>query len=315
LIDAGADCDITDEKNNTLLQIAVINQNEDIVKLFLDKNDINARNSEGKTPLLIAVENGNAEIADALIEAGADFGIIDENGNTFLHIAISDQNEAMINLLIDKIDLNAKNAEGKTSIDIAEENENYSLLVRVYYSDGDIEKAIKYGESAIEKNSEDADSKYFLSESLLKKATSLKKADKLKETVDIAGKANTYCSDVLTAKPEDENVKNLSEEISGILTSIKKCDSCNGTGSVKCVICGGSGSVTKTRTAFRTAYRMEYDFYSKSYHYVPYTEYYQVPYTEYYQESYQQPYTETYTESCPITQTCSTCKGEGWVLQ
>ena len=331
LIEAGVKSDITDEEQNTLLHIAVINQNEEIVNLFLDKIDLEAQNAEEKTSLFLAVEKGNAKIVGDLIEAGAKYDIIDEVKNTLLHIAVINHNEDAVKLLLDKIDLEVKNAEEKTPLDIAVEKEYYSLIVKIYFNNDDIENVIKYGDLAIKKDDKDVDSKYFLSESLLKKADDFKKTGRLKDTISTIEKANIYCDEVLAARPENETANNLLKRISETLNSIKKCDSCDGNESIKCVACSGSGSVTKTRTAYRTAFRttsrisyrtesrisfrMQYNFITNSYTSIPYTEYYQVPYTEYYQESYQQPYQETYTESCPTTQTCSTCKGEGWITK
>lgn len=49
--------------------------------------DVNARNSLGETPLLLAAEKGNAEAVKLLIEGGADKSIADKKGRTPLQLA------------------------------------------------------------------------------------------------------------------------------------------------------------------------------------------------------------------------------------
>lgn len=53
-----------------------------ITKLLIDSGaDVNARNNEGKTPIMLAVRGGAKEVVDMLIAAGADLSIKDNEGN------------------------------------------------------------------------------------------------------------------------------------------------------------------------------------------------------------------------------------------
>jgi len=47
--------------------------------------DINLQSSSGRTPLLEAINGGQYNIAEVLIEAGADLDIVDTKGSSVLH--------------------------------------------------------------------------------------------------------------------------------------------------------------------------------------------------------------------------------------
>lgn len=59
-----------------------------MVKALLEKGaDVNARNGEGDTPLILAARNGHAETVSALLESEADPDMTDAAGDTAIIIA------------------------------------------------------------------------------------------------------------------------------------------------------------------------------------------------------------------------------------
>ncbi|HZW61080.1 MAG TPA: ankyrin repeat domain-containing protein [Candidatus Babeliales bacterium] len=60
--------------------------------------DLNARNYLGKTALQIAVEKGNVDAARKLVAAGADQNVKDNNGNSAYSIALSKNDQPMLEL-------------------------------------------------------------------------------------------------------------------------------------------------------------------------------------------------------------------------
>lgn len=68
-------------------------KNEDyrelIAFLILNKADINAKNNQGQTPLMVALKNGDIDAFNALTAGGADVTIKDNNGKTALFYAES----------------------------------------------------------------------------------------------------------------------------------------------------------------------------------------------------------------------------------
>jgi len=73
LLSKGTDINVRENNGATPLLIAARNGQEEIVKLLIAKDaDVNAKNKEGNTPLIAAVRNGHKEIAELLIAKGAD---------------------------------------------------------------------------------------------------------------------------------------------------------------------------------------------------------------------------------------------------
>ena len=87
--------------------------------------NVNAKDKDGSTPLMIAVFmiaafNGNVELAKLLIERKADVNAKDNNGWTPLIEAAFHGNVELVKLLIKAgADVNAKNNYERTALDIA----------------------------------------------------------------------------------------------------------------------------------------------------------------------------------------------------
>ena len=94
--------------------------------------DVNARNNDGETALIRAVENGNIDISKMLVEAGADVNVRNNDGNTALILASRTGKAAIVELLVTDnsywdadgkyiivmvwgTDVNARNNEGETA--------------------------------------------------------------------------------------------------------------------------------------------------------------------------------------------------------
>ena len=95
LIDKGANLDNVDIFKNTLMHHAIHNETEcnlDVVKFFIKTDDdiskANKQNSEGQTPLHVAVSVGNEFVTKFLIGRGADGTVQDLMGRTPLLIAL-----------------------------------------------------------------------------------------------------------------------------------------------------------------------------------------------------------------------------------
>ena len=104
-----------DEEGYSPLHRAVLNDNLDVVNVLLSYKDIDTEMKlpyeasvddwylGGATPLLVASYTGNADIVNALIEAGSDIRAKDDiDGATTIHIASANGNNEVINILINK---------------------------------------------------------------------------------------------------------------------------------------------------------------------------------------------------------------------
>lgn len=88
---------------NNCLHIAAARDTDDVAKYLLTteaKRLVNGVNMQGRTPLHAAVFRGKADLALAMIEAGAHVNLQDAKGYTPLHDAASSCNVAMMRLLI-----------------------------------------------------------------------------------------------------------------------------------------------------------------------------------------------------------------------
>lgn len=75
---------------NRLLKMAVMAGVESAVRLHIDRgDDLNARDNEGQTPLMIAAARNKASVCQLLLEAGVDAGALGPCGKDALSIAIS----------------------------------------------------------------------------------------------------------------------------------------------------------------------------------------------------------------------------------
>jgi ankyrin repeat protein len=102
LLDAGADVNLATDGGNTALQEAALHGLVDICRLLLSKKaDVNAVNEWKETALFICgLKSGSVEIAQLLIDHGADLTAKDVDGNTALDMAVKNKNEAVAQLLL-----------------------------------------------------------------------------------------------------------------------------------------------------------------------------------------------------------------------
>ena len=98
--------------------------------LINNSNIINSIDKKGETLLSYAINNNNYKLCDLLLNnPKLNLYYKDNNGNSYLHLAVKNQNEKLIKKLIEKnINLNYKNNFGNTPIQIAYENGNKSII-------------------------------------------------------------------------------------------------------------------------------------------------------------------------------------------
>lgn len=80
-----------DKKGNTPLMLAAIKGQPDILDALLKKQsslNLDAKNSDDNTALILAIENEHSEFAIKLIKAKPNLHIINKRGYTALHAAV-----------------------------------------------------------------------------------------------------------------------------------------------------------------------------------------------------------------------------------
>ncbi|MBP5426586.1 MAG: ankyrin repeat domain-containing protein, partial [Clostridiales bacterium] len=91
--------------SSSLLEECKKNTNDDTILSLLKMGcDVNVRDEDGSTPLMIACENKNATIIKELIKIGAKEEIEDKKGMTALKILENKNDNLLMNIYLDAIE-------------------------------------------------------------------------------------------------------------------------------------------------------------------------------------------------------------------
>jgi ankyrin repeat protein len=119
----------------TPLHLAAHFDRRNVAELLLENGaDVNAPSRDdslapGNTPLHAACASGHYDMAALLLENGADVVATQKNGMTPLHLAAAGHDARLVQLLLDrKADPKAKDVKGRTPLAIAEHNERGELV-------------------------------------------------------------------------------------------------------------------------------------------------------------------------------------------
>ena len=117
----------------TLLHAAAVEGEIDIAQLLLDHGaDINAVGESQEMPLHLAVKQGHSEIAEFLLQKGADPNARNENLQTPLHLAVKNNNPDMIEILLKHhADPNAKGEYGFTPLALSQTENITDILLPI----------------------------------------------------------------------------------------------------------------------------------------------------------------------------------------
>ncbi|VVB11315.1 unnamed protein product [Arabis nemorensis] len=94
---------------------------ENLLKCIESGIPVNARDSEGRTPLHWAIDRGHLNIAKVLVDKNADVNAKDNEGQTPLHYAVVCDREAIAEFLVkQKANITAKDEDGNSPLDLCE---------------------------------------------------------------------------------------------------------------------------------------------------------------------------------------------------
>ena len=92
-----------DIEHNTLLHLAVISANLQIVELLLEKNaDPSVKREDGQTAIHLCAKNDSVDILDKLINAGGNINELDSANETILHKAAAHNKEDVLKYVLSK---------------------------------------------------------------------------------------------------------------------------------------------------------------------------------------------------------------------
>ena len=133
LLNAGADPGITDVDGHTWLHYAASGNcsSEFLQTIIKHGADVNAANKKNMTPLMNACQKGNIDGINVLLNAGADPGITDVDGYTWLHYASfgNCSSEFLQTIIKHGADVNATSKHNKTALMIAYHNGNIDNII------------------------------------------------------------------------------------------------------------------------------------------------------------------------------------------
>jgi ankyrin repeat protein len=163
LLDRGVDVNTVDSAGNTLVMLAVREDNKALLEqLLLRRARVNVRNRNGDTalrlaafggklsfvqrlveagaevnmygwsPLSYAAFNGHTKIVDYLLKRGAEIDAVTENGATALMIAVRNGHRELVALLLQRAaNPNISNENGETALDWAEKANDAAMIQRL----------------------------------------------------------------------------------------------------------------------------------------------------------------------------------------
>lgn len=100
LLDQGADINARNKEGETLLMLAALEGRAEIVRFLIDRGaDVKARDGFGATALLYAAMGGSLDTMKVLIDRGADPDVKTDDGQTALSVSIMRGNDAAVRFL------------------------------------------------------------------------------------------------------------------------------------------------------------------------------------------------------------------------
>ncbi|KAK4880295.1 hypothetical protein RN001_008441 [Aquatica leii] len=133
LLEHGA-CDLDCGNGNSCLHYSAENDATEIFTWVANKfGNIDAVNEDGNTPLMLALKSNNNMIVEALLERGANTGIVNKDGCSCIHYSLRDT--STLSLFINADNINQKNKSGLAPIMIAL-NDHYNECVTMLLEHG-----------------------------------------------------------------------------------------------------------------------------------------------------------------------------------
>ena len=145
------------EDKSTPLFIAVENGNVEIIEILLNFGaKVNARDASKQTPLMRIDDDATPELVDLLIRYGAKVDLVDREGNTALILAAGRAKPEVIKALIDAgAPVRAKNKEGQTALMEAASNDDLETVKLLLESGAEVNAKNKEGETAWDLTTDD----------------------------------------------------------------------------------------------------------------------------------------------------------------
>src|SRR6056297_700518 len=140
LLEMGADPNVPNNNSQTPLYLAIDKGlGNGFINVLLEAGADPNVGSPYYTPLEMAIKNRNIELAQILLDAGADIYYVDNGGDTLFHTAASINSNKNVDFLLSKgLDINARNEDGETPLHISAEKGYTSVIEQMINNGADL---------------------------------------------------------------------------------------------------------------------------------------------------------------------------------
>jgi ankyrin repeat protein len=140
-----------DEDGKTPLFLAIENNFTNLVKALLLLTEINPNkgNLNGTIPIFAALNLGQIEIVQFLIESEINLELQDSDGCTILHRVVEEEQIEIIRMLLDRnVEINSLDSDGNTALHLAGKIQNKEIISLLRDYGADTQHKNNFGEVA-----------------------------------------------------------------------------------------------------------------------------------------------------------------------
>ncbi|XP_048255952.1 uncharacterized protein LOC124149448 [Haliotis rufescens] len=149
LVSEQADLTLVDDGGESLLHFACHGGNEAIVQHLVSSSDINTRGLDGCTPVMLAAFWGHQSVFDLLVSKQADLTLVNNYGNSLLHVACRGGNKAIVQHLVSSSNINTRGRNGYTPVMVAAVFGHQSVFDVLVSEQADLTLLNNHGESLL----------------------------------------------------------------------------------------------------------------------------------------------------------------------
>ena len=151
LVEAGAELNFVEGGMNPLL-VAISGKNPQIAQYLIEKGaNVNPRAKDGSTALMLAVKSGEVETIEALLKAQAYVNVQNTEGRTALHYAVQGGNLGVLQMLLDKAaQVNSQDRAGISPLMAAAQSDKPELVQALLLAGADKSLKNTQGDTALD---------------------------------------------------------------------------------------------------------------------------------------------------------------------
>jgi ankyrin repeat protein len=138
-------------QNSICFDIARKGSLSDMKLLFeKDKNSVNAIDDKGSSMLILACYRGNHEVAQFLIDNGADLNYVSNNGTALMACVVKSEFQLVDELLKKKVNLDLTDTNGVTALIFAVQLNNVQMVKKLVNAGANKDLKCKQNKTAFE---------------------------------------------------------------------------------------------------------------------------------------------------------------------